>query len=118
MFNFYIAKASASFGITSTREIYERAIEVLPDREAKEMCLKYAELERKLGEIDRARAVYAHASQFCDPRVREIGDGDRRESVGAVLSFYLSENFVSILTDCVIFFSVDGADLLGDLARL
>ena len=25
--------------------------------------------ERKLGEIDRARAIYAHASQFCDPRV-------------------------------------------------
>jgi hypothetical protein len=26
-------------------------------------------LERKLGEIDRARAVYSHASQICDPRV-------------------------------------------------
>ncbi len=33
------------------------------------MCLRFAALERKLGEIDRARAVYAHASQFCDPRV-------------------------------------------------
>ena len=32
------------------------------------MCLRFAELERKLGEIDRARAIYAHASQFCDPR--------------------------------------------------
>lgn len=69
MFNFYIAKASANFGVTYTREIYERAIEVLPDKEAKDMSLKYAELERKLGEIDRARALYAHASQFCDPRV-------------------------------------------------
>ena len=69
MFNFYIAKASANFGVTYTREIYERAFEVLPDKEAKDMCLKYAELERKLGEIDRARALYAHASQFCDPRV-------------------------------------------------
>ncbi|CAG8634968.1 6472_t:CDS:10 [Paraglomus brasilianum] len=69
MFNFYIAKASANFGVTYTREIYEHAIEVLPDREAKEMGLKYAELERKLGEIDRARALYAHASQFCDPRI-------------------------------------------------
>ncbi|CAG8631126.1 11010_t:CDS:10, partial [Paraglomus occultum] len=69
MFNLYIAKASANFGVTYTREIYEHAIEVLPDREAKEMGLKYAELERKLGEIDRARALYAHASQFCDPRI-------------------------------------------------
>ncbi|KAF8078124.1 hypothetical protein FPV67DRAFT_1464273 [Lyophyllum atratum] len=34
-----------------------------------DMCLRFAALERKLGEIDRARAIYAHASQFCDPRV-------------------------------------------------
>jgi pre-mRNA-splicing factor SYF1 len=33
------------------------------------MCLRFAALERKLGEIDRSRAIYAHASQFCDPRV-------------------------------------------------
>lgn len=42
---------------------------VLPDRQTAEMCLQFAALERKLGEIDRARAIYAHASQFCDPRV-------------------------------------------------
>lgn len=32
------------------------------------MCLKFAEMEKRLGEIDRARAIYGHASQFCDPR--------------------------------------------------
>ncbi|KAK9729646.1 pre-mRNA-splicing factor syf1 [Basidiobolus ranarum] len=69
MFNFYIAKASASFGIASTREIYERSVEVLPDHQAREMCMRYAELEVKLGEIDRARALYAFGSQFCDPRI-------------------------------------------------
>jgi pre-mRNA-splicing factor SYF1 len=42
---------------------------VLPDRQTAEMCLRFAALERKLGEIDRARAIYAHASQFCDPRI-------------------------------------------------
>lgn len=68
MFMFYIAKATSAFGVTSTREIYERAIEVLPDQKAKDMCLKYAEMERKLGEVDRARAIYGHASQFCDPK--------------------------------------------------
>lgn len=41
---------------------------MLPDRQTAEMCLRFAALERKLGEIDRARAIYAHASQFCDPR--------------------------------------------------
>ena len=87
MFSIYIAKATANFGLPATRPIYEKALEgkaqiytinhpithdhlsVLPDRQTAEMCLRFAALERKLGEIDRARAIYAHASQFCDPRV-------------------------------------------------
>ncbi|KIJ60637.1 hypothetical protein HYDPIDRAFT_160583 [Hydnomerulius pinastri MD-312] len=69
MYNIYIAKATANYGLPATRPIYERALEVLPDKQTSEMCLRFAALERKLGEIDRARAIYAHASQFCDPRV-------------------------------------------------
>ncbi|KAL9111036.1 MAG: hypothetical protein Q9227_004469 [Pyrenula ochraceoflavens] len=68
MFDFYITKSASNFGLTSSRPIYERAIAALPDKEAAEMCLKFAEMERRLGEIDRARAIYGHASQFCDPR--------------------------------------------------
>ena len=68
MFNFYITKSASNFGLTSTRPIYERAIVALPDKEARDMCLKFAEMERRIGEIDRARAIYGHASQFCDPR--------------------------------------------------
>ncbi|KAE8146239.1 pre-mRNA-splicing factor syf1 [Aspergillus avenaceus] len=68
MFEFYVTKSASNFGLPSTRPIYERAIAALPDQEAKEMCLKFAEMERRLGEIDRARAIYGHASQFCDPR--------------------------------------------------
>lgn len=69
MFHIYVAKAIEFFGLTYTRPIYERAIEILPDRQAKEMAKQYAELELKLGEIDRARAIHAHAAQFSDPRV-------------------------------------------------
>ena len=69
MFTIYIAKATENFGLPATRPIYERAIEVLPDKQTAQMCLRFAQLERKLGEIDRARAIYAPASQFCDPRV-------------------------------------------------
>ena len=69
MFNFYITKSASNFGLTSTRPIYERAIAALPDKEAKDMCLKFAAMERRLGEIDRARAIYGHASQFADPRL-------------------------------------------------
>lgn len=69
MFEFYITKSASNFGLTSTRPIYERAIAALPDKEAAAMCIKFAEMERRLGEIDRARAIFGHASQFCDPRV-------------------------------------------------
>lgn len=68
MFNFYITKSASNFGLPSTRPIYERAIAALPDNEARDMCLKFADMEKRLGEIDRARAIYGHASQFCDPR--------------------------------------------------
>ncbi|KAI0703601.1 spliceosome complex protein [Cytidiella melzeri] len=71
LFTIYIAKATASYGLTATRPIYERALEILPDKQTAEMCLRFASMERKLGEIDRARAIYAHASQFCDPRVNQ-----------------------------------------------
>ncbi|KAG6869083.1 hypothetical protein C0993_003403 [Termitomyces sp. T159_Od127] len=69
MFTIYIAKAVENYGLPATRPIYERALEVLPDRQTADMCLRFAAMERKLGEIDRARAIIAHASQFCDPRV-------------------------------------------------
>lgn len=69
MFEFYITKSASNFGLTSTRPIYERAIAALSDKDAASMCVKFAEMERRLGEIDRARAIYGHASQFCDPRV-------------------------------------------------
>ncbi|KAK3379888.1 hypothetical protein B0T24DRAFT_613368 [Lasiosphaeria ovina] len=68
MFNFYITKSASNFGLPSTRPIYENAIGTLPDKEARDMCLKFADMEKRLGEIDRARAIYGHASQFCDPR--------------------------------------------------
>ncbi|RWS31360.1 pre-mRNA splicing factor Syf1-like protein [Leptotrombidium deliense] len=71
MFNIYIRKAAEMFGVTYTRQIYEKAIEVLPDDQAREMYLKFADLECKLGEIDRARAIYAHCSQICDPRTQQ-----------------------------------------------
>jgi hypothetical protein len=56
------------YGVELTSDI----IPVLPDRQTAEICLCFATLERKLGEIDRARAIYAHASQFCDPRVNPM----------------------------------------------
>ena len=92
-------QAEEYYGATRTRAIFERAIEALPDdkvgtfrdrvpvarngnanstcrtnqlfssAQLKDISLKFAEMERKLGEIDRARAIFMYASQFCDPRV-------------------------------------------------
>ncbi|XP_024524023.1 pre-mRNA-splicing factor SYF1 [Selaginella moellendorffii] len=69
VYDIYIARAAEIYGVPKTRDIYEEAIQSgLPDKDAKLMCLKFAELERTLGEIDRARAIYIYASQMADPR--------------------------------------------------
>lgn len=69
MFNIYIKKAAEIYGVPRTRQIYEKAIEVLPEENSRLMCVRFAEMETKLGEIDRARAIYAHCSQMSDPRI-------------------------------------------------
>ncbi|KAK9385975.1 hypothetical protein V1515DRAFT_606473 [Lipomyces mesembrius] len=69
MYRFFIKKTAANYGLPATRTIYERALELLPDRDCRELCIDFAEMEQKLGEIDRARAVWVHGSQFADPRI-------------------------------------------------
>ena len=69
MFNIYIKKAADIYGVPKTRQIYQKAIEVLNEENTREMCLRFAEVETKLGEVDRARAIYAYCSQICDPRI-------------------------------------------------
>ncbi|XP_011502536.1 PREDICTED: pre-mRNA-splicing factor SYF1 [Ceratosolen solmsi marchali] len=69
MFNIYIKKAADIYGVPKTREIYEKAIDILSEEKTREMCLRFAEMETKLGEVDRARVIYAHCSQISDPRV-------------------------------------------------
>jgi len=68
----YLARCALRFGVARTRPIYEGAIKKLPDAHVKSTCLKYASLEKRLGEIDRARAIYSYGSQFADPRVDNL----------------------------------------------
>jgi pre-mRNA-splicing factor SYF1 len=82
----YVKRAMDFFGVGKVRSIYEKIIEDdddddddngttkkkkkknrLDDNSTKIICVKYAELEVSLGEIDRARALYTHASQFSNP---------------------------------------------------
>merc|ERR1719232_1881422 len=69
VYNIYLRKAAEIYGVTRTRQIYEKAIETLGETDSRPMCLRFAEMETKLGEVDRARAIFTHASQMCDPRV-------------------------------------------------
>lgn len=68
MYLFYISKSIQYFGLISTRPIFEDAIRILSPNDAKDMCIKYSELERKLGEVERARSIFSYGSKFCDPR--------------------------------------------------
>eukprot|EP00440_Ansanella_granifera_P025146 gb/GFBE01027317.1/.p1 GENE.gb/GFBE01027317.1/~~gb/GFBE01027317.1/.p1 ORF type:complete len:948 (+),score=285.40 gb/GFBE01027317.1/:1-2844(+) len=71
MYSILLRKTAELFGQTRTREIYDQAIEALPQDRIKDACMRYAKMETMLGEVDRARAIYVHASQFCDPRKEE-----------------------------------------------
>jgi len=68
MYGILLRKTAELFGQTRTREIYEQAVENVPQNRIKDTCIKYAKMETMLGEVDRARGIYVHASQFCDPR--------------------------------------------------
>lgn len=61
-YNIYIAKISSFLGITKSRPIFQNAIEILKGDEVIQMGLRFAHLERKFGEVDRARAIYIHIS--------------------------------------------------------
>lgn len=69
MYNFYVATAVENYGLISARPIYEKALESLPDKDSKVMGMRFADLEVKLGEIERARAVFSYCSQLADPKM-------------------------------------------------
>ncbi|OAY79613.1 Pre-mRNA-splicing factor syf1 [Ananas comosus] len=62
----YINRAE-SLGFKEVRKIYEQAIEAgLPDSDLKTLCMRLADREASLGEIDRARRLYTYASEHAD----------------------------------------------------
>lgn len=65
----YVSKATEFFGISKVRQVYEEFIQSqrVSNEQSKQLCNDYAELERQLGEIDRARALLSYASQFANP---------------------------------------------------
>lgn len=69
MFRMYIVKTTSFYGVTKTRPIYEDALSSLAKPEdVLEFAMRYATMETRLGEIDRARGIYVHTCQIADPR--------------------------------------------------
>ena len=68
IFCLYLQKTEEYFGVVSTRPVYEKALSVVPDADVQKISLRFAEMERQLGELDRARAIFVHGSQTCDPK--------------------------------------------------
>jgi pre-mRNA-splicing factor SYF1 len=71
VYAYFVSRVIQHFGLLSAREVYERAVTNLPDVSASAMCLEFTALELRLGEVDRARAIFAHGSQLCDPRTNQ-----------------------------------------------
>lgn len=69
VFNVYMQKACDFYGISKMRTLYESALDPISQpSDIIDLGLKFANIERKLGEIDRVRALYMYLAQYCDPR--------------------------------------------------
>lgn len=69
MYRLYVKKICDNLEPAKARPAYERAIKELDDEDACKLCVDYASLERDLSELERARAIFAHGSQFANPSV-------------------------------------------------
>lgn len=63
-----IQKINKFYGMVKARAVYERAIADLDDVGSWVMCLDYADSERKLGEVDRARSILRYGAQTANPK--------------------------------------------------
>lgn len=62
IFNLYLAKTAKHYGVTHSRQLFERSFQMLDGKYLIQIGLRFAKMERKLGEIERARNIYEHLS--------------------------------------------------------
>jgi pre-mRNA-splicing factor SYF1 len=67
VFNLLLAKTLTFKGIMETRKEFEQVFEFMTGPHLIQLGLRFAKLERKLGETERCRAIYEHLSQFVNP---------------------------------------------------
>ena len=67
-YRLYIQKIVAAYGLERTRSVYESAIAILDDNSCRMLCIEFAETEKRLGDLDRARTIFQHGCQFANPK--------------------------------------------------
>ena len=72
IYEIYLSKVSDLMSMSDTRPIFEKAIKELKDNDLITIGFQFAMIERKLGEIDRTRGIYAYISQYCEPEIEEF----------------------------------------------
>ncbi|CAN8062090.1 unnamed protein product [Agarophyton chilense] len=73
LYRHYIVKMTCLFGVTKSRPIYEEAMSTLRSpTEVIEFATRYATMEARIGEFDRARAIFAQTCHIVDTRARGI----------------------------------------------
>ena len=72
LFIVYMQKVCDYFGIIKARILFEADFSIFTETEQViDIGLQFANIERKLGEIDRVRSIYQYISQYCDARKPE-----------------------------------------------
>lgn len=51
------------------RQIFKKAVEISSEENIPEICLRYADMEEKLKDFDRARSIYINCSEISDLRI-------------------------------------------------
>lgn len=69
VYQFYISRVAENFGLAGTRPVFQKAVDNLNDHDANIVVQQFIDVEVKLGEIERARALFGYASQFNDPEL-------------------------------------------------
>jgi pre-mRNA-splicing factor SYF1 len=69
--NIYISKTITYYGVVRARTIYQKALKALQGTDLVLLGLRFAKVERKLNELARARAIYGHLAQYCNPAAFE-----------------------------------------------
>lgn len=73
IFHVWVASACRLFGASKTREVYKYAVDMFGNKgdnmKCAEWCIRFAKLEAKLTEFERARSVFIHGTQYADPAV-------------------------------------------------